>query len=187
MEKIQTASCSKCGLEKPLTLEFFKMRNDTKIPSFRKQCNACLKIKNDSYYQNNKESILTKTYKKRKENPEWRNEVNRKYLSKKRKRNPLVKVRENLCRRINGMIHKGSKSKKTEEILGCSWDQLKKHLEDKFNSNMNWDNYGKYGWHIDHIKPISLANTEQEVYELSHYTNLQPLWWSDNIKKSNKY
>ena len=51
---------------------------------------------------------------------------------------------------------------------------------------MSWDNYGKYGWHIDHITPISLAQTEDEIYKLSHYTNLQPLWWRENILKSNK-
>lgn len=50
---------------------------------------------------------------------------------------------------------------------------------------MSWDNYGR--WHLDHIKPISLAKDEDEVYNLNHYTNFQPLWMLDNLKKSNKY
>ena len=49
---------------------------------------------------------------------------------------------------------------------------------------MSWDNYGK--WHIDHIIPLSSANSEDDIYKLCHYTNLQPLWAEDNLKKSNK-
>ena len=51
---------------------------------------------------------------------------------------------------------------------------------------MSWDNYGLHGWHIDHIIPISSAKTEEELYKLFYYTNLQPLWAIDNIKKGNK-
>jgi hypothetical protein len=58
------------------------------------------------------------------------------------------------------------------------------YLGDLFTEKMNWDNYGE--WHIDHIIPLSSANTEEEIYKLCHYTNLQPLWAEDNIKKSNK-
>jgi hypothetical protein len=58
------------------------------------------------------------------------------------------------------------------------------YLGDLFTEKMNWDNYGK--WHVDHIIPLSSANTEEEIYKLCHYTNLQPLWAEDNIKKSNK-
>lgn len=50
---------------------------------------------------------------------------------------------------------------------------------------MNWENRNL--WHIDHIKPLSLATTENELYELCHYTNLRPLWAIDNLKKGNKY
>jgi hypothetical protein len=49
---------------------------------------------------------------------------------------------------------------------------------------MTWDNYGK--WHMDHIYPLSLAKTTEEIEKLCHYTNLQPLWAVDNIRKGNK-
>lgn len=50
---------------------------------------------------------------------------------------------------------------------------------------MTLDNYGE--WHLDHIKPISLAQTEQEVIKLCHYSNFQPLWAKENMSKGNKY
>jgi hypothetical protein len=51
---------------------------------------------------------------------------------------------------------------------------------------MSWDNYGYYGWHIDHIIPLSSAKTKEEIYKLCHFKNLQPLWWTDNLSKGKK-
>lgn len=76
-------------------------------------------------------------------------------------------------------------SEGTEKILGCSFNELKSHLESKFVDGMNWENRGE--WHIDHIIPLSSANTKEELIGLSHYSNLQPLWAEDNMKKGNKY
>jgi hypothetical protein len=77
-----------------------------------------------------------------------------------------------------------TKKNKTFEIVGCTPKFLKEHLETKFVDSMNWDNRSE--WHIDHIIPLSSAKTEDELYKLCHYTNLQPLWAKDNLKKSNK-
>ena len=49
---------------------------------------------------------------------------------------------------------------------------------------MCWENHGE--WHIDHVVPLASAKTEDEIYKLNHYSNLQPLWKIDNLKKSNK-
>ena len=62
---------------------------------------------------------------------------------------------------------------------------LKEHLESQFIDGMGWDN--RVEWHIDHIIPLSSAKTEDELYRLCHYTNLQPLWAEDNLKKGNKF
>jgi hypothetical protein len=83
------------------------------------------------------------------------------------------------------------KDQNTLSIVGLdSWDCFRKHIENKFESGMNWDNYGigqnNTTWHIDHIIPISSAKTLEEVKKLSHYSNLRPMWGSDNIRKSNK-
>lgn len=66
--------------------------------------------------------------------------------------------------------------------------QFRQHMESLFQPGMSWENYGKNGWHIDHIMPVSsfdLTNL-QEVKRASHFSNLQPLWAADNQRKSNK-
>jgi hypothetical protein len=78
------------------------------------------------------------------------------------------------------------KKSKTFEIIGCTPEFLKEYIEKQFIKGMEWSNHSVYGWHIDHIIPLSSANTEEEIYKLCHYTNLQPLWAENNLKKSNK-
>lgn len=74
------------------------------------------------------------------------------------------------------------KGKPTQAIIGCDWATLKSHIESKFTDGMSWDNRSQ--WHIDHIVPLSSASTEEELMNLCHYMNLQPLWALDNIRKS---
>jgi hypothetical protein len=76
------------------------------------------------------------------------------------------------------------------EYIGCDINTLKIHIEKQFETNMSWENYGK--WHIDHIIPIKYKeNNEEPTLEVTikrlHYTNLQPLWAFENISKKNKY
>ena len=83
-----------------------------------------------------------------------------------------------------GINHK--KTSKTSDILGCSIDDFKIYMESLFLTGMCWENHGTNGWHIDHIIPLSTAKTKEEIIKLNHYTNLQPLWAADNIRKGNK-
>ena len=82
----------------------------------------------------------------------------------------------------------GVKCAKTKELVGCTMEHLKKHLESLFTEGMNWDNQGIYGWHIDHKIPC--ANFDLTIPEQQkvcfHWTNLQPLWAIDNLKKGKK-
>jgi len=76
------------------------------------------------------------------------------------------------------------KSASTMELVGCSIDKLKQHLESKFTEGMSWDNYGD--WHVDHIKPCAsfdLSDPEQQRL-CFNYKNLQPLWAADNLSKA---
>jgi hypothetical protein len=70
------------------------------------------------------------------------------------------------------------------EYIGCSQEELKLHIEKQFTFDMSWDNAGE--WHVDHKIPLSSAETPEEMYRLCHYTNLQPMWALDNIKKGDK-
>lgn len=123
------------------------------------------------HYRENKKSIVKRNYE---------------YCKHKTSTDPLYK----LTRGIRSLILISfknkftKKSKKTVEILGCSFEEFKLHLESQFDDKMNWDNQGSY-WHLDHIIPVSSANNKEELYRLNHYTNFQPLFWLDNLKKSN--
>jgi hypothetical protein len=102
---------------------------------------------------------------------------------------PLYKLERNLRKRLAMAIKKHSKTGSAVRDLGCSIDELKQHLESKFLPGMTWNNYGRFGWHIDHIRPLSqfdLTNPEQ-LKIACHYTNLQPLWWRDNLSKGDTY
>lgn len=131
------------------------------------------------YYEANREKIL---------------EHNAQYKKEQYNNNPRYRFIQNTRSLISISISKRNnlsmvKQKHTEEILGCSLDSFIKYIENLFTDGMTWDNYG-YGankWNIDHIKPISLAQTEEEVYALNHYTNLQPMWQIDNFRKHNNF
>ena len=105
---------------------------------------------------------------------------------RKRRKEPLYKLKGNIRSLINISIKKKNynKTAKVEEILGCSIEYFIEYLKKLFKEGMTIENHGK--WHIDHIIPISSASTEEEVIKLNHYSNLQPLWAKDNLKKWNK-
>jgi hypothetical protein len=71
--------------------------------------------------------------------------------------------------------------------LGCTLQELMKHLEKQFSAGMTWGNYGE--WEIDHIKPLSLFDlTDPDQFkEAANYRNLQPLWKIDNQAKGASY
>lgn len=127
-----------------------------------------LLLQKSEYYKKNRDEIIKKNIQR-----------NKFYLST----NSLFKLKENIRGLVRNSIKKNGfiKSKRTEDIIGITILEFMKYLESKFESWMNWDNYGKYngelnyGWDIDHIIPVSSARNEDEIYKLNHYTNLQPL------------
>jgi len=110
------------------------------------------------------------------------------YLKNKRDSDPVYKITVYMRSRVKSYftIKNITKKNKTFEIVGIKPIELKEYIEKQFTEGMSWDNYGLYGWHIDHIIPLSSAKSEDEIYKLCHYTNLQPLWAEDNLKKNNK-
>ena len=135
----------------------------------------------------------------RQKNPEfkstWRlnnlekvREYQNKYEANKRKLDPVYKLSRDIRNLIGGSFRRRDciKPKKTEEILGCSITKFKEYILNLCPEEITLENFGMHGYHIDHIIPISTANSIEDVVKLCHYTNLQPLWCKDNLKKSNK-
>jgi len=110
------------------------------------------------------------------------------YLQERRKKDVDFVVMNNLRRRFRIWLKRKGEKKSTsiKSLIGCSKKKLVQHLEKQFQPGMTWENYGK--WHIDHIKPLSKFNikNKKEVAMAMHYTNLQPLWATENQKKFNK-
>jgi hypothetical protein len=155
------------------------------------------------YYQKNKNKKQQYDKEYRKKNKalikekikRWRNEHLIEYKTKQNNyvKNRLkkdinymlkAKLRDRIRKAVKNQYTK--KAKKTIILLGCSIEHVRKHLESQFTPGMTWENYGK--WHIDHIKPCaSFDLTIPEQQQICfNYTNLQPLWAEDNLKKSNK-
>jgi len=137
---------------------------------------------NKKWYEKNKEHKL----KKCKEYRDANRELYRDNLRRRRKENPLYRCSSGIRSLIIGCMRNGGfkKSTKTAEILGCSFEEFKAHLESQFLPGMSWDNRSE--WHIDHIMPVSMAKTYDEIVRLNHYRNLRPIWARDNQSKANK-
>lgn len=113
--------------------------------------------------------------------------------NQRKKEDPLYKLSHNIRSLIYHSFKRASngnlnKSEKTEVILGCSIKSFITHLESLFTEGMTLENHGQCEecWHIDHKIPLASAQTEGEIIKLCHYTNLQPLWASDNLSKGGK-
>ena len=123
---------------------------------------------------------------KRDERKSKRNERSRPRLKQRRIDDPMYLAKERIrCRTKAAFLGQGfTKGCKTREMLGCSWDQFKLHIEKQFTKGMKWSN--RQLWHIDHIIPLASANTVEELEKLSHFSNLRPLWAVENIQKRDK-
>jgi hypothetical protein len=130
--------------------------------------------------------IGQKKYSSKEEVKENRRPYFRVYEKKRRKTDIIWKIKKNLRHRVWAVLKGANKSAKTIELLGCSLEELKKHLEKKFEDGMDWNNYGV--WHLDHIigcANFDLSDPEQQKI-CFHYTNLQPMWGEKNIQKGSR-
>lgn len=205
--------CCLCKEIKPATTEYFGKASKNK-DGLKHRCKECrskreyqlnaeaIKSKRKKYYQNNKEKILEITSQYKQENAEWYKKYYQSYYKEnadkiklnvknyRRKRAQedinfrlLIRYRTRLYKTLKGIC----KSLRTTELIGCSIEELKRHLEKQFKDGMSWGNYGE--WHVDHIIPCAMFDltNEEELRKCFHYTNLQPLWAEENIRKSAKY
>jgi hypothetical protein len=155
--------------------------------NYRTKNKEKLKISDKQYREKNKEKEKKRLHKYYENNREKVLKRNKIYNKNRLKHDDFFRLKTNIRNRINKFLNTKNmnKNNKTFEIVGCSPKSLKEFIENKFTDGMCWELLGEK-IHIDHIIPLSSAKTEDEVYKLCHYTNLQPLWAEDNLKKSNK-
>ena len=110
------------------------------------------------------------------------------YQKLKLKTDINYKLAYNLRIRLNKALNGNPKVGSAVKDAGCSISKLRAHLEKQFKPGMSWKNHGFYGWHIDHIIPLSSFNlsNRKELLEACHYTNLQPLWAEENLRKNKR-
>jgi 5-methylcytosine-specific restriction endonuclease McrA len=182
--------CSLCKLELELTsVNFHKNKNE--VDGFDYRCKKC-KL---THYNSNKEKYKSNSISWQKNNPEKNSITQKKYKQSEKGVTTRKKYRKkeydqkygvdmewtilrNLRIRLRHALKKEFKSGKTIELLGCSIKEYIVYLEKQFDENMNWGNYGTY-WEVDHIQPLSKGGS-------FHYTNTQPMHFSENRSKGNR-
>ena len=187
--------CKKCNVEKEDL--FFGTRGkckdceNSRVREWNRK-NKEKRLKSSiKYNKKNQNKVIDFKKKYRKNNRQKINAYNRKYIKERKSTDVLFRLRMS----IRKMMYKifNQKNLKTSQIIGCSFEEFKFHIESKFEIWMNWENKGlyngeyNYGWDIDHIIPLSSTKDEFELIKLNHYTNLQPLCSKINrdIKKNN--
>jgi len=181
-------TCKSCGHTLPISEFHISKPAPGRIsPKISTKCKSCTKLD----YLANREAILARAASKRvprprppKKSPKETQARQTAYIRERRRSNPLIKLRSNVGTLIaNALSNQGyKKTAKSAEILGCTFEHFKLHIEQQFTLGMSWNNRSE--WHIDHIIPLSFARSEQELLLLNHYSNLRPFWSNDNQVKA---
>lgn len=168
--------CSLCKIEKHAN-EFYKDKHTKEgVVSW---CKSCTYIKNSTNLR--RKERYTK----------YRKEHKARYARNRKQRyktDLLFRLRCVLGSRLSEAVRKKFKKGKTIELLGCPIINFIQYIETKFIDNMSWNNYGKGGWELDHIKPLcsfDLSSIDEQKKAM-HFTNFQPLWVKDNQRKGGR-
>lgn len=213
-----TRKCTKCGTVK--TLENFaksaksglgvrekckvchraeyrayRIANAEKVRERARQYNIAnrekVKAKGDRWRKANPERFRRNTEEWRKRNPEKVRAIVARRTAKERS-NPKVRLEKAIKAGIQSSIRNGTKAgRRTTDLLGYTYEELKSHLERQFTKGMSWDNYGGYyGWHVDHIIPLVSFDyqtpDDPSFKDCWALTNLRPLWGRENRAKKDK-
>jgi hypothetical protein len=212
--------CPRCGVEKPTSSFYRSARYKDGLNSCCKECGAAatqrwamanpekVSARGRRFYANHREDFAEwnreyaakptsrEARRAREATPEYqevRREWARGYKRQRHRDDPRVRLASNLRRRVLLVLRGQSKSARTLELLGCTVDALRTHLESQFKPGMSWENYGgkrrRDRWEVDHIRPLAsfdLTDPEQQRRAF-HHTNLQPLWGLENAAKSDNY
>jgi len=178
----------------------YYLKNREKLKEYSKEYRLKNRESIKEYRLKNKERIEEQRKEYTLKNKEYTSELRRGYYLKNRKQNIKYQIKYhkykyqtdinfrllNICRSRTLKALKGfDKSASTIKLLGCTSDELRQHIESLFKSGMTWENQGKGGWDIDHIKAcfhFNLADPEQQR-ACFNWSNLQPMEHIENIKK----
>jgi len=207
-------TCNKCKIEKELE-EFG--RNKAKKDGRVSLCKRCANVYFKKYYKDNKADLREKHEAYRKANKEriakykkqWRidnkkrvaeygkqwKEDNKERLAKKRQEyekerraaDPIYRIVRNMRCRMNHALNGTAKLSSSVELLGCTPDQWRDHLESQFTEGMAWGQHGR--WQVDHVIPCAAFDLTKKKHQryAFHWSNTQPLWTEANLKKSDNY
>ena len=171
-------TCSRCKTQKSTRLFY---RNSKSKDGYATQCKDCHRVVARQSIANKRLSLGGSFFNE--ESRKAHSQMVSNNIIAKRKSDPLFKLADNTRKLVYVSLKSKNtvKSSKTTQILGCDFEFLRLYLEMQFAPDMSWNNFGE--WHIDHKVPMCVAKTTQEVYELNHFSNLQPLWGKYNILK----
>ena len=167
IEDVIGKKCCHCKLWRPLSIYNYDKNHWDKL---RNECKICLA----RYRKKNRKELTRKQLI---------------YEKKRKEIDPNFKLVCTLRTRIGTVLSKIKQDKymHTMELVGCTIDELKKHLESKFEEGMTWQNHGE--WHIDHIVPCCSFDLTKKINQqvCFNWSNLQPMWGKENLSKSGKY
>lgn len=187
-----TKVCNKCNIEKDTT-EFYSGRRKCKVchnkhkkkPS-KQQIEEYRERRRIRYYENHEEEKEnSREYKRNNKEKvkEYNKHYNKQYKKNRIQIDQVYRIKQSIRNLIKCSLYQKNFTKKsrTYKILGCTYEEFKKHIESQFEDWMSWDNYGIYngkekcGWEYDHIIPVSSVKSEEDIIKLNHYSNIQPL------------
>jgi len=185
--------CSYCGHDFPLD-KFNK--NCGVSDGLSSSCRDCERIITTKYRDANREKIRKRDNAHKKVKWQEFKELHKDEIEQKKKERELVsqekrvlaKIARSIRARIRDNIKRKSNGGRSTGLLGCDIIFFRDYIESLFELNMSWDNYGYYGWHLDHVIPCVMFDmtNEEDVKKCFHYTNYQPLWRRDNQSKGGR-
>lgn len=189
--------CLKCGQCRDV--ELFNTKSG-RVSQWMSYCKECAKVDRKTRYAKNKdkEKVIRDIWyaENRHKKQAYEKEFRREHYKKDSTFRIGLNLRVRLGRHLKQLANYVPGNSIAIDNLGCSINKLKMHMQMKFHRNprgkheyMTWDNNTRNGWHVDHMRPLSsfdLSDPEQ-LKIACHYTNLQPMWAEDNLKKGDKY
>jgi len=145
-----------------------------------------LRAQRERYEANREQALAAQALYRSKRDKKKHQKAVRDYERSKRASSLGFRLKGCLRARLVTALKRNQKVGSAVKDLGCTIPELRTHLESLFQPGMTWENWGRKGWHIDHIEPLASFDLtdRQQFLRACHYTNLQPLWAADNLRKS---